>query len=169
MGHGRQIGWRLRGTGFVENPGGEQYAMDPEEFDARYEATTEAGVFQAKGRIRAVENTTGGRVRINAPWGEPQFGGADCRFACAIKPDGSLDTDRPYIIGSAELNQTYTQEAASASEQALSTKFIDAGRAPAHLAANSAPSPGAEQTAESSQAVGSASARQRREDVTPQR
>lgn len=94
----------------VENPGGEQYAVDPAGFEARYDATPEPGVFQAKGRIRVIENTTGGPVRIDAPWGEPQYGAADCRFACTVRADGSLNLAEPYIIGRTELAQTYAEE-----------------------------------------------------------
>lgn len=94
----------------VENPGGEQYAVEPEELEARYDPTTEPGVLQAKGRIRVIENPTGSPVWINAPWGEPQYGAADCLFACTVRADGSLDLAKPYIIGRAELAQTYAEE-----------------------------------------------------------
>ncbi|TWD83044.1 hypothetical protein FB561_4197 [Kribbella amoyensis] len=113
----------------VENPGGEQYAVEPEKFEALYDATSEPGVFQAKGRIRAIENPTGGPVWINAPWGEPQYGSADCRFACSVLADGSLDLAKPYIIGRAELKQTYAEEVSP-------DRFASAGQAPAHLAAS---------------------------------
>lgn len=93
----------------VENPGGEQYAVEPAAFKTLYEATTEPGVFRPKGRIRVIENPTGGPVWIDAPWGERQYGAADCRFACPVRSDGALMLAEPYIIGRAELDQTYTE------------------------------------------------------------
>ncbi|MET9315330.1 hypothetical protein ABZX12_26235 [Kribbella sp. NPDC003505] len=44
------------GHWMVENPGGERYAIDPKEFEARHDTTSEPGVFQAKGRILAIEH-----------------------------------------------------------------------------------------------------------------
>ncbi|MEU8222405.1 PGDYG domain-containing protein [Kribbella sp. NPDC048915] len=127
------------GQWLVENPGGEQYAVEPAEFEARYGPTSEPGVYQAKGRIRALANTTGGPVWINAPWGEPQYGAADCGFACLIRPDGSLDLAKPYIIARAELNQTYTAvpaEGGPAVTDPAPLKFITTGQLRPHEPAN---------------------------------
>ncbi|GAA3108520.1 hypothetical protein JOF29_001567 [Kribbella aluminosa] len=114
----------------VENPGGERYAVEPEKFEAGYEASGEPGVFSPKGRIRAVENPTGRPVRINAPWGEPQYGAVDCAFACTVGPDGSLDLANPYIIGRAELQQTYSEETAPTAGELPPTRLA-AGQAEA--------------------------------------
>lgn len=148
----------------VENPGGERYAIEPEEFEAGYDTTSEPGVFQAKGRIRAIQNTTGGPVWINAPWGEPQYGATDCSFACTVRADGSLDLAQPYIVGRAELNQTYAEDAVEAvptASELAPTRFISIGQAPAQLATarGSDTESGTERTGKAARGNGEASRR----------
>lgn len=58
------------------------YAIPAATFVKRYESTTEAGVFRAKGMARIIRNNTSTDVEIEAPWGGPQTGDANCYF-CA--------------------------------------------------------------------------------------
>lgn len=58
------------------------YAIPAATFLKRYEPTPEAGVFRAKGMARIIRNNTGTDVEIEAPWGGPQIGDANCYF-CA--------------------------------------------------------------------------------------
>jgi hypothetical protein len=92
----------------VTNPGGERYVLKPDNFAKRYETTEEEGVFRARGMARAVENPTGTDIEIIAPWGEKQFGGADCLVATVFDPEQPdvIGSDR-YIIGRQEFNATY--------------------------------------------------------------
>lgn len=92
----------------VTNPGGEKYVLKPDNFDKRYEATEEEGVFRAKGMARAIQNPTGTDIEIMAPWGESQYGGPDCMIATVFDPDQPdlIGNDR-YIIGAEEFQDTY--------------------------------------------------------------
>ena len=96
------------GEVIVTNPGGEQYAIEREKFEKRYDTTTEEGVYRAKGMARAVDNPTGQDIQIMAPWGELQFGGPDCKIATVFDPDNpnGVGPDR-YIIGRQEFEDTY--------------------------------------------------------------
>ena len=67
------------------------YAIPDATFQKRYEATDEPGVYRAKGKARIIKNPTGQSVVIEAPWGGPQTGDADCYF-CAVCDDESLET-----------------------------------------------------------------------------
>ncbi len=57
---------------------------------------------------RAFTNDTGRPIEIMAPWGEPQFGDADCKIATTFDPDkpDEISADR-YIIGRQEFEDTY--------------------------------------------------------------
>lgn len=92
----------------VTNPGGEEYIIDAEKAQGRYEETEEPGVFRAKGMARILDNPTGGDVSVTAPWGEEQIGAADCKFASLYDPTQPevISADR-YIIGAAEFAETY--------------------------------------------------------------
>ena len=93
------------GEWIVTNPGGEQYAITDEKFQSRYESNGD-GQYQAKGIIRTFQNPTGGDVEIMAPWGEMQYGDANCWFATGT--DGELaPTKDCYIIGGDEFKDTY--------------------------------------------------------------
>lgn len=92
----------------ITNPGGEQYIIGAEKFASRYGATDEEGVFKAKGMARAVQNPTGGPIEIMAPWGEPQYGDAECMVATVYDPDQpDVVSDDRYIIGHQEFEDTY--------------------------------------------------------------
>jgi hypothetical protein len=93
------------GEWIVTNPGGEQYAISDEKFCSRYELR-EDGQYQAKGVIRAFQNPTGGDVEVMAPWGEMQYGDANCWFAAGTTDDLNPTQDC-YIIGGDEFKETY--------------------------------------------------------------
>ena len=97
------------GHWIITNPGGEQYAVSDEKFRARY-TSIGGGKFKAKGFIRAYPNPTGRSVEITAPWGEKQFGDAECLFASALDIHHA-PTDDCYIIGREEFEETYEQAA----------------------------------------------------------
>lgn len=99
----------VAGDKIITNPGGEEYLIGGEKFAGRYEPTDEPGRFRATGRIRAVPNTTGTDVVVTAPWGEDQFGAANCVFATVIGADSEPTSDR-YIIGRDEFTATYESE-----------------------------------------------------------
>lgn len=94
------------GEWVVTNPSGEEYAIAEDKFDSRYDYVSE-GSYRAKGLIRAFPNPTGQDVEILAPWGEKQFGKADCLFAAGVDDSGNLTSDR-YLIGGTEFAETYT-------------------------------------------------------------
>ncbi len=76
------------------------YAIPDEIFSERYESTTEPGVYRAKGMARIIKNDTGGGVKIMAPWGEAQYGDANCYFRAPFdvnNPDDLAEGDR-YIL-----------------------------------------------------------------------
>lgn len=96
------------GDVIVKNPGGEEYVLKGEKFAKRYEATSEDGVFRAKGIVRAIENPTGEEIVITAPWGEIQHGGPEAIIASILDPEDQdeVSMDR-YIIGREEFEETY--------------------------------------------------------------
>lgn len=93
------------GEWIVTNPGGEEYAISDEKFRARYELRGD-GQYQAKGVIHAFKNPTGGDVEVMAPWGEMQYGDANCWFAAGTDDDLAPTKDC-YIIGGDEFKETY--------------------------------------------------------------
>ena len=95
----------------VTNPGGERYIIGASNFNLRYEATDENGVFRAKGKARIVPNPTGRPIKIVAPWGEEQFGGPDALIATVYDPNNpdEISANR-YIIGRSEFNTTYVPD-----------------------------------------------------------
>jgi hypothetical protein len=93
------------GHWIITNPGGEEYAMNDEKFQSRYEDMGN-GKFRAVGVIRCYNNPTGGNVEITAPWGEKQFGDSRCYFATAVDENYEPTKDR-YIIGADEFDETY--------------------------------------------------------------
>ena len=54
----------------VTNPDDEEYIVPGKKFTARYEASEEAGVYLAKGYVRAATNPFGKPIEIMASWGE---------------------------------------------------------------------------------------------------
>lgn len=102
------------GDVIVTNPSGEEYILKPESFSKRYEATEDDGVFLANGMARAIPNPTGSDIKIMAPWGEEQFGDAQCVVATVYDPTQPdvIGNDR-YLIGGDEFVATYAPSQAA--------------------------------------------------------
>ncbi len=85
------------------------YVIPDETFRKRYESTAEPGVYRAKGMARIIKNDTGDSVEIMAPWGEPQYGDANCYFRAPFdvnNPDNLAEGDR-YILSANDFFSTY--------------------------------------------------------------
>jgi len=95
------------GDWIMTNPSGEQYIISEKKFFGRYEATSEDGVYKAKGSCRAVVNPFGKPIEIMASWGSPQTGGADCMIAETCDEDGSNMGGEPYLIDADAFAKTY--------------------------------------------------------------
>lgn len=109
----------------VTNPGGEEYILKPDSFAKRYEVTEEDGVFRAKGLARAIANPTGGDIKIMAPWGEEQFGDAQCMVATIYDPaQPEVIGDGRYLIGGEEFVATYALTQAATGQAELSRPQI---------------------------------------------
>ncbi|GLY32045.1 hypothetical protein [Kineosporia sp. NBRC 101731] len=91
----------------VTNPGGEVYLIEKAKRDERYEHI-EGDRWRARGRVHAFRNPHGKPVVIDAPWGEPQYGGTEVMFAVAL--DGGVLGSNRYLIGGAEFAETYRAE-----------------------------------------------------------
>ncbi len=93
----------------VTGPGGEHYVVKPEVFAARYEQKPGArDVYLARGEIIAVPNPLRETIQFWAAWGEVQSGAADCMIADMFDPATRKRAGRPYIIGRAEFEKTYS-------------------------------------------------------------
>ena len=92
----------------ITNPGGEEQIVSLEKAVQRYDLTDTPGLFQARGMIRAVDNPFAQSITIDAPWGSPQRGDADCKVAVLYDPlaPDVVGMDR-YIIGGDEFKDTY--------------------------------------------------------------
>lgn len=93
------------GHWIITNPGGEEYAVSDEKFKTRYDHIGD-GRFTSHGVIRAFQNPTGTDIEILAPWGEPQYGDAQC-FLASTCDDEFAATQDLYIIGYQEFLDTY--------------------------------------------------------------
>lgn len=93
------------GHWIVTVPNGDEYPMNDETFQERYDAIGN-GKYQAKGLIRAYSNPTGENVEITAPWGKKQSGDRHCYFATLIGDNFEPTNDR-YLIGLDEFEETY--------------------------------------------------------------
>jgi hypothetical protein len=97
------------GDYIVTGPGGEEYVVKPKDFVARYEpmpGTTDG--YLACGEIIAVRNPLERPLDFVASWGKVQSGAADCMIADMFDPVTRKRAGRPYIIGRAEFEETYT-------------------------------------------------------------
>jgi hypothetical protein len=93
----------------VTGPGGEHYVVKPDVFAARYERKPGTrDVYIATGEIIAVPNPLGHAIHLWASWGEVQSGSADCVIADVYDTATRKRAGRPYIIGRAEFEETYT-------------------------------------------------------------
>ena len=95
------------GDWIMTNPSGEQYIISEKKFFDRYEATSEDGVYGAKGSCRAIVNPFGKPIEIMASWGSPQTGTADCMIADTCNEDGSNMGGEPYLIDADAFAKTY--------------------------------------------------------------
>ena len=87
LGSGKQetVNTANEGDQVVTNPSGEQYIISGKKFFNRYEPTSEAGVYAAKGYCRAIRNPFGESIEIMASWGEAQTGDENCMIADTYK------------------------------------------------------------------------------------
>ena len=96
------------GDFIVTNPSGERYVISAEKFAARYEATSEPGVYDAKGYCRAISNPFVQPIEIQASWGSPQQGDDDCLIADTCDATGKLSGE-PYLIERQAFKDTYAE------------------------------------------------------------
>lgn len=89
----------------ITQQSGSQYAIPAELFHSRW--TWNGTEYESTGQIRAVRNPWGERIVIDAPWGERQFGGADCWVA--VRLDDGKVSDNRYLIGAGEFADTYKE------------------------------------------------------------
>lgn len=94
------------GQYIVTNPDGERYLLSSDTFFARYEHLG-GNLYKAIGSIKAFRNPFAGDVEILAPWGEPQFGKADCYFAVALDENDEMITADRYLIEGTAFQRTY--------------------------------------------------------------
>lgn len=95
------------GDWVMTNPSGEQYIIPGKKFLSRYEATSEVGVYQAKGSCRAIKNPFGQPIEIMASWGEAQTGDENCLIADVCDERGANMEGEPYLIEAAAFAETY--------------------------------------------------------------
>lgn len=78
----------------VTGTNGADFILPGEKFNKLYEETEETGVFQSRGMARIIDNPTGKKIGILAPWGEMQYGDAESKIAV------QFDSKNPDLIGS---------------------------------------------------------------------
>ncbi len=92
----------------VTGVGGERWVVKPETFQARYALKPgKKIVYLARGEAVAVKNPFGRPISIMAPWGEKQYGAANCMIADVFDPAKRKRAGEPYIIARAEFDRTY--------------------------------------------------------------
>jgi|GEM_PF-6812122 len=87
----------------VTGANGADFILTNEKFYKLYGATENDGEYQAKGMARIINNPTGKKIGILAPWGEMQYGDAEAKLAVQYdqaNPD-VVGTDR-YVLDSNE-------------------------------------------------------------------
>lgn len=77
----------------VTGVNGADFILPGEKFTKLYEETEEGGVFQSRGMARIIDNPTGKKIGILAPWGEIQYGDDQAKIAV------QYDTQNPDVIG----------------------------------------------------------------------
>lgn len=75
------------------------YSIQDEIFQKRYERTDQPGVYRASGMARIIKNDVGAPVEIDAPWGGTQEGTGECYFAVTYDPNkpNEISSDR-YLL-----------------------------------------------------------------------
>jgi hypothetical protein len=87
---------------------GEEYAVKAEIFKARYSPMPrKKGVYIPRGYVVAIRNPLRRPISIRAPWGEMQYGSANCVIADIFDPVTKQRAGQPYLIGHTEFNRTY--------------------------------------------------------------
>lgn len=94
------------GDWVVTNPQGEEYVVPKDEFEKKYAATENDGVYQSRGYCRAIRNPQGMAVEMKASWGELVHGDEQCFIVQACDADGSLYGE-PYIVAKEAFDTTY--------------------------------------------------------------
>lgn len=77
----------------VTGANGADFILPGEKFNKLYEETEEGGVFQSRGMARIIDNPTGKKIGILAPWGEMQYGDAESKIAV------QYDSENPDVVG----------------------------------------------------------------------
>ncbi len=87
----------------VTGVNGADFILPGEKFNKLYEETEEAGVFQSRGMARIIDNPTGKKIGILAPWGEMQYGDSESKIAVQYDPKNpdEIGIDR-YILDKTE-------------------------------------------------------------------
>lgn len=90
----------------MTNPQGELYIVPGNEFSAKYTETGTEGIYQARGRCRALPNPYGVPIEMEASWGEAIRGDEECYIAVSCDTDGSIQGE-PYLIAGPVFQITY--------------------------------------------------------------
>jgi len=77
----------------VTGANGADFILPGEKFNKLYEETEKSGVFQSRGMARIIDNPTGKKIGILAPWGEMQYGDAESKIAV------QYDKENPDVVG----------------------------------------------------------------------
>lgn len=87
----------------VTGANGADFILPGEKFNKLYEETEDEGVFQSRGMARIIDNPTGEKIGILAPWGEMQYGDSESKIAVQYDPQNPdvIGTDR-YILDKTE-------------------------------------------------------------------
>ncbi len=87
----------------VTGANGADFILPGEKFNKLYEETEESGVFQSRGMARIIDNPTGKKIGILAPWGEMQYGDSESKIAVQYDPQNPdvVGADR-YILDKTE-------------------------------------------------------------------
>lgn len=99
----------------VTGANGADFILPGEKFNKLYEETEEPGVFQSRGMARIIDNPTGKKIGILAPWGEMQYGDGESKIAVQYDPQNPnvVGTDR-YILDKTEFEAYKPLEQADA-------------------------------------------------------
>jgi hypothetical protein len=102
------------GDFIVTGAAGERYVVKPDVFASRYEAKPgQAGVYLARGHVKAVLNPFGRPLHVLADWGEIQHGDKDCIVVDIYDPATGKRSGHPYLIARTVFDTTYTLADAS--------------------------------------------------------
>jgi len=95
------------GEWIITGSKGERFVFSQKKFDGLYDSDGKGGFVPKERRVFAMANSSGGAVRIYAPWGTSekpayQDGSGKCFFVASLDESGNFTSDR-YIIGDEEL------------------------------------------------------------------